>query len=252
MSRNHSGPNTFPAMGRSDSDNMSNDPGGGASATFMEDDFSVYANTDDISTQLDATKWAIAGEAPATGGRITDGWLDADRAAEGADVTVGLATQDLDIGGDMFIECLGHFETQFNDDSQLTLGIRYTQKTNAVPDGPASWYEFQFSARNGFAATSGLKKRTPSGIVTLASAVDLGMSHDDIEICRLEFTNEGSDVRIKVFVGGIEKLNYLDDGTQAGAAIQTAGFGSLMVGAFNARTPASRMRVKDFSFGALV
>lgn len=36
MSRIHSGPNTFPAMGRSDSDNLSNEPGNGGGSPAVE------------------------------------------------------------------------------------------------------------------------------------------------------------------------------------------------------------------------
>ncbi len=225
--------------------------GGGAPVTFMEDDFSSYADTADISTQLDLAKWTIAGETPATGGRITSGKLDADRAAEGADVTIGLASNEIDVGGDMFIEALGDFQTQFNNDVELTLGIRYTQKTNSIPDGAADWYEFQFQPENGFASLATLKKRTASGLDTLASAVALGIFSGDIKLCRLEFTNEGANVRIKVFVAGVLKLNHLDDGTQAGAAIQTGGFASLMLRASTVRTPTSRLQASDFKFGSL-
>jgi hypothetical protein len=214
---------------------------GGAGGPLILEPF-TYDNGSPISGVIDLATWTIAEE---TNAQIESNTLLMDFDKASANATLAMYGNVKDGGGGFFTQTkytpIGNLAATW-----ITLGGRYTAQTNEVVDGDPSWYEVQLHNTG-----SDIKKRTATGLVTLVANFNPGWVSGVEQLFRVEYTHEDADVRIKVFVDDVDTplVNHLDDGTSGGAAIQTAGFPSIISKAIS--VAGASIRMDDYEFDNL-
>lgn len=188
---------------------------GDGGGNFLEDDFESYPDPTAVpSTELKAD-WKVNDETEST---ITDGELISAWAT--GTTNMALSTETLkDGGGDFFLECDIHLEGS-GTLARVPWNIGFRRDVNtatAAGSGGTVAYELRATTSVDLA-----KRNTGGG--QLVSDVDFGITHGDKKTVRIEVTHETTNVRIKVWVDADQVINVLDNGTVAGAAIQTEGY----------------------------